>query len=111
MRGLILVIDDTKSVRTLVGKALDWWGFDIEYATNGLQGLEALKKQQYALVITDLQMPVLDGLECVQRFRAWEWQRQIILATSANCEAADMDLCIDSGADGFLPKPLSLSLL
>eukprot|EP00953_Heterococcus_sp_UTEX-ZZ885_P016113 9079-Heterococcus_DN1.PRE.2 len=116
----ILIIDDTKSVRTLVGKALSWWGFESVYATNGSEGLEAMKSRSFELVISDLQMPVLDGLECVKRFRSWEYQyhasggtrpRQIVLATSANCETADMDLCIENGADGFVPKPISLSLL
>jgi CheY-like chemotaxis protein len=55
----ILIIDDTKSVRTLVGKALSWWGFESVYATNGSEGLEAMKSRSFELVISDLQMPVV----------------------------------------------------
>jgi CheY-like chemotaxis protein len=59
----ILIIDDTKSVRTLVGKALSWWGFESVYATNGSEGLEAMKSRSFELVISDLQMPVVSVMK------------------------------------------------
>lgn len=104
----------------LLRKALNLWGFETAFAANGLEALETLKENMYDMVISDIQMPVLDGVELCRCFREWEYQnrpqsstpvRQIMMATSANCEREDLKLCVNAGFDAFIPKPISLSVL
>eukprot|EP00752_Nemacystus_decipiens_P013409 g11873.t1 len=77
---------------------------EVDLACNGAEGLDKLMSKEYDIVLTDISMPVMDGTECVRRFREWEKEhrttRQPIYSMSANAVE------VDSGFDGSLPKPI-----
>eukprot|EP00903_Cladosiphon_okamuranus_P010013 g9496.t1 len=101
-RCLCLVVDDTASIRKMMSHLLR--EHDVELACNGAEGLDKLMAKEYDIVLSDISMPVMDGTECVRRFRKWEKEhrktRQQIYSMSANAVG------IDSGFDGSLPKPV-----
>jgi CheY-like chemotaxis protein len=67
-----LVIDDTGSVRKLLCKTLEGKGLRCDVARNGLEGLHMMRCKRYSVVLCDAFMPVMGGMECIQRFRQWE---------------------------------------
>lgn len=97
-----LVIDDTPSIRKMMTRLLR--SHDVETAVNGANGLDMMKAERYDIVLMDMYMPVMDGLECVKRFRLWESEnrdaRQVIFSMSANQHV------VDDRFDGSLPKPI-----
>lgn len=97
-----LVIDDTPSIRKMMSRFLR--KHHVETAPNGLVGLEMMKSDEYDIVLLDMFMPVMDGLECIKRFREWEAKnrasRQVIYSMSANQDI------LDDSFDGSLPKPI-----
>jgi len=68
----VLVIDDSLTIRKGLSRGFQRLGFEVEEAENGLQGLKRLKSGLYDLVLLDFLMPVLDGTDVAQQFRAWE---------------------------------------
>ncbi|KAG5186116.1 CheY-like superfamily protein, partial [Tribonema minus] len=109
-----LVIDDTGSVRKLLCKVLESKGLRCDVARNGLEGLQTMRTRRYSVVLCDAFMPVMSGMECIQRFRQWEGvhraeqPRQFIVGISSYLEGFDRD----SGAiDAFLSKPIDLKWL
>lgn len=101
-RKRCLVIDDTPSIRKMVTRLLR--NHDVETASNGAVGLDMMKSNEYDLVLLDMFMPVMDGLECIKRFREWESVnrdlRQVIYSMSANQHT------LDDSFDGSIPKPI-----
>ncbi len=77
-----LVIDDSKTIRKVMHRALQNFGFHVIQAENGLQGLEEMKSTVFDIVLCDFLMPIMDGMDCVQQYRQWEnnnrsWFRQV----------------------------------
>ncbi|CAM9617946.1 unnamed protein product, partial [Phaeothamnion confervicola] len=107
-----LVIDDTGSVRKLLVRTLEGRGVRCDVARNGLEGLHMMRAAQYSLVVIDAFMPVMGGMECIQRFRQWEQghrqRRQFIVGISSYLEGFDRD---SGKIDAFLPKPIDLKWL
>jgi signal transduction histidine kinase len=103
-RKTCLVIDDTPSIRKMMTRLLR--KHDTETAVNGVAGLDMMKAREYDIVLLDMFMPVMDGLECIKKFRSWESEnrsrsrRQIIYSMSANQHE------LDDRFDGALPKPI-----
>ena len=116
-KGRVLIVEDTHSVRTMLERALQNHSYEVVSAENGADGLECMKREMYDLCIVDIFMPILDGLECVRRFRDFEHNdprrtvRQAVIATSANSGVADINACFEAGMDGFVTKPMKLSAL
>jgi len=71
----VLIIEDENSTRKFLVKILEKLGYVVKTARDGAEGLAKLKEQQYFVVFCDLNMPVMDGFECIQRFRRWEQDR------------------------------------
>jgi CheY-like chemotaxis protein len=69
---IVLLIEDDVPTRKLMTRALEKKGYMVVQAPNGAEGLELLKKRRYNMVLCDIMMPVMDGLECMKRFRLWE---------------------------------------
>lgn len=77
-----LIIDDTKVIRKVFVRALTTLGYEVKQAENGLKGLLQMKATMFDVVFCDFLMPLLDGLDCVQQYRAWEkenrnWFQQV----------------------------------
>lgn len=76
-----LVVDDDESIREMVGSALSLVGFKVKKAANGMQAYESLLKNPVDLVITDLQMPVMDGLDLTQRINHHSPRTPVVIIT------------------------------
>lgn len=111
-RRRILIVDDAKENRDVVIGLLEPFGFDVSQAENGLQGLEIMRKEQPNLVIIDIQMPVMNGFEFLDRLRKEpELQDTKVVVSSASVAQADRQMALDAGGDGFLPKPVEMGEL
>jgi signal transduction histidine kinase/DNA-binding response OmpR family regulator len=109
----VLVVEDTPMNQKLVQSVLTVIGARCEIANEGREGLRMRQQGQYDLVLMDLQMPVMDGLEATRRIRAWETEtgapRVPIVAMTAHGLQKDRDECLAAGMDEFLVKPVTLS--
>ncbi len=81
-RKCALIIDDSTTIRKVFHRALSNLGYEVYQAENGLKGLEELKITIYDVVLCDFLMPIMDGVDCVQQYRAWEqtnrqWANQV----------------------------------
>jgi len=107
-RPIVLVADDDRSVRSLLKVALEREGFEIILAANGREALDLLQLHDVAVVLLDVHMPVLDGLQTLGEIRAKADARTpaIILVTGSDVES-DRIRGLESGADDYLNKPFA----
>ena len=105
MAERILVVDDEASIRTIVEYSLREAGFDPLMAARGDEALEMISREAVDLVILDLMLPGVDGLEVCRRIRAERTVPIIIL--SARGEELDKVLGLELGADDYVTKPFS----
>jgi two-component system KDP operon response regulator KdpE len=105
----VLVVDDEKSLRDFVRRNLEVRGYKVLTAANGLEALAVLKNENLQLVIMDIMMPHMDGLEATRRIRASSHVPIIIL--TAMGEEADKVRAFDLGADDYLTKPFGVGEL
>ena len=107
-KGTILVIDDEKDLIELVRYNLEKEGFDVIAATDGQAGLEVVKKHRPDLVVLDLMMPGLDGLQVCQRLRSDPRSGRIpLIMLTAKATEADRVVGLELGADDYITKPFS----
>jgi PAS domain S-box-containing protein len=104
----ILLAEDNEVNQRLALLLLGKLGYEADVVSNGLEALAALEQQDYDLVLMDVQMPELDGLETARRICArWpEGRRPRIVAMTANVMQEDRDACFASGMDGYVAKPI-----
>jgi len=107
--NLVLVVDDEKALRDFVRRNLEVRGYKVLTATNGLEALALFHKEKVDLVIMDIMMPHLDGLETTRRIRQISIVPIIIL--TALGEEADKIRAFDYGADDYLTKPFGIGEL
>ncbi|GIV95785.1 MAG: hypothetical protein KatS3mg057_0442 [Herpetosiphonaceae bacterium] len=109
----ILIAEDSIVNQKVTLKLLSRLGYRADVADNGLKVLEALERQMYDVVLMDVQMPELDGLETTREIRRrWSggrWPR--IIAMTANALSSDRELCLAAGMDDYLAKPVRLLTL
>jgi two-component system alkaline phosphatase synthesis response regulator PhoP len=102
----ILVIDDENELARLVMRALGHEGYDVIYASDGASGLRIARDHRPDLVVLDLTMPDIDGLEVCKSLRSEPRVARLpILVLSARASAADRILGLELGADDYLIKP------
>ena len=81
-------------------------GVRVEFASNGLEAVEAIIPGKYAVIFMDMQMPVMDGLEATKKIRAKEAALRIpIIALTANVLPGDIERCLAAGMDDYISKP------
>jgi len=104
----ILVVEDNAVNRKVILLMLDRLGYRADSAGNGLEALQSLERQTYDLLIMDVQMPEMDGLEACRRIRRTVpiSQPPYILALTANARKEDYDSCIEAGMHDYLSKPV-----
>jgi two-component system chemotaxis response regulator CheY len=106
MNKTILVVDDSQSLRNLVRLVLENEGFRILLAENGKDALEKMTSEEIQLLVTDLHMPVMDGMELVRNVRKLETYRFVpilILTTETNSQIKIR--AKELGATGWITKP------
>lgn len=105
----VLIVDDSLSMRSVIRKTLTLSRFDVDAffeASNGREALNVLASSWVDVVITDINMPVMNGIEMIREMHKDELYRQIpviVVTTEANRERIDEAACL--GAKGFLKKP------
>jgi adenylate cyclase len=112
LSGRILVVDDTEANRELLSRRLRRHGHTVGTADGGRSALEAVAKSQFDLVLLDLMMPDINGLEVLTRLKANPAVRDIpVIMISALDEIDSIVRCIEAGAEDYLPKPFDPVLL
>ena len=104
----LLLVEDDQDYLKLIEKKLNSIGFEVVSASNGLEALEALKKEDIRLLITDWAMPVMSGMELIKSIRKDSSKPYVyIIVLSAYSTINDIVKGIDVGADDYLTKPFS----
>jgi DNA-binding response OmpR family regulator len=102
----ILLVDDEQSIQALLSYPLRKEGYDVVQATDGRQALERFDEQQFDLVVLDLMLPKLDGLEVCRQLRTRSSVPIIML--TAKSEEIDKVVGLELGADDYITKPFSM---
>lgn len=105
----VLVVEDEKPLRDFIRRNLDVRGYKVLAASNGLEALAVFKNENVQLVIMDIMMPHMDGLEAMRRIR--EESHVPIIILTAMGEEADKVRAFDLGADDYLTKPFGVGEL
>jgi two-component system capsular synthesis sensor histidine kinase RcsC len=107
---VILVVDDHPINRRLLADQLGSLGYQVVTATDGVDALNFLKKKSVDIILTDVNMPNMDGYTLARRLREQKISLPVIGVT-ANALAEEKQRCIDAGMDGCLSKPVTLNVL
>ena len=105
----ILVVDDDPAILKLLCTNLKARGYKVTAAMDGEESLEAVEKDFIDLIILDIMMPKLDGVEVCRRIR--EWSNVPIIVLSARGDEKDKVKCLELGADDYLTKPFGIAEL
>ena len=106
----VLYVEDEKSIRDQISKMMKQLFDSVDIAINGFDALEMYKQNQYDLVITDLKMPQMDGVELCKKIIQINKEQQIILI-SAHKEIDELLKLINIGISGFLLKPIDMNIM
>ena len=106
----ILVVDDEQPVRESLRRSLRFNGYDVLTASDGLEAVEAVRSENPELLILDVMMPNMGGLEVCRTLRSEGWDRPILVLTARD-GVSDRVAGLDAGADDYLPKPFALEEL
>lgn len=104
----ILAVDDSASMRQMVGITLSGAGHQVKQAADGVEALEIAERQKFDLVITDVNMPNMDGITLVRELRAranYRYVPLLVLTTEATVERKQLGKA--AGATGWLVKPFN----
>ena len=109
----ILVVDDNAINRKIMRRQIQSLGFDVDEASDGLEALDCLDRNDYSLVLMDCQMPRLDGYNATRclRIREGATRRTAVVAVTANTTPGNRKRCFAAGMDDFLSKPITSQIL
>jgi CheY-like chemotaxis protein/HPt (histidine-containing phosphotransfer) domain-containing protein len=111
----VLLVDDNVINQKVASRLLQQMGYKADVTGNGLEALKALEKKAYDVILMDVQMPVMDGLEATRQIRARQkdpaahptFARPImIIAMTANAMHGDREKCVTAGMNEYVPKPV-----
>lgn len=111
----IMVVDDNNINLTLAQRLLKDWGARVTLVHNGVDSISGIEESRPDLVLMDVHMPVMDGLEATRLIRSEEKltgrKRLPIIAVTAATMEAEKKACFDAGMDDYIPKPLDMAIL
>jgi CheY-like chemotaxis protein len=107
----ILIAEDNLINQKLITKIISKLGYHPQVAHNGKQVLEIVEKEFFDVILMDVQMPELDGLETTRILRKSEARQPYIIAMTASAMAEDRAACLDAGMNSFVSKPISIQEL
>ena len=105
----VLVVDDIEMNQQLAKHIMQSWGFTVDVAANGKEAVEKVEKNSYDLVLMDIQMPEMDGMQATESIRRLKDATKAstpIVALTANLLNGDGDRYLQKGMNDYLPKPL-----
>ncbi len=104
----ILIVDDDSVTRKILGLYLKSKGYEVSFAENGLDALEKLGTENINIVLTDLNMPYMDGTEFIKHMKSEPLYSHIpVLMVSTEADEEEKKRAFDAGADGYLVKPVT----
>jgi two-component system response regulator ResD len=106
-RGSVLVVDDEPTIAEVVSRYLERAGYRTRVAADGAQALELVARQRPDLIVLDLMLPGIDGLEVMRRLRQPERERIGLILLTAKGEESDRVIGLRLGADDYVVKPFS----
>lgn len=110
----VLIAEDSSVIQNLTKKVLQFQNFDIQSAKNGQDVLEKIEKEQFDIILMDINMPKMDGMECSRRIRAHEnphIKNIPIIAITGNAANYSLDDFRQVGINDYLPKPINFDEL
>jgi two-component system chemotaxis response regulator CheY len=108
----ILLVEDCKTTRKLLGFYLTVKGYEVVYAENGLEAMEKLGSENINLVMTDLNMPYMDGLELTRSMKTEPSLRHIpVLIVTTERDDEERRSAMEAGANGYLVKPVTADIV
>ncbi|MEQ2628537.1 response regulator transcription factor [Peptoniphilus lacrimalis] len=106
----ILIVEDEKDLCQMIAKSLKESGYEVDIAYNGNAAMELLDVENYDLIVLDLNLPEIDGMEILEEFRTFNQDTKIIIL-SARSQIKDKVEGLDKGANDYLSKPFHLDEL
>ena len=106
-RGSVLVVDDEPTIAEVVARYLERAGYRTRVAADGVAAIEAAARQRPDLVVLDLMLPRMDGLEVMRRLREQDRERIAVILLTAKGEEAERVIGLRLGADDYVVKPFS----
>ena len=106
----ILLVDDEEGIRKVLGISLEDLGYQVAFASDGIQALKLYREHQPPIVITDIKMPAMDGIDLLKNIKAENPDTEVIMLTGHG----DMDLaieCLKLEATDFITKPINDDVL
>jgi two-component system, cell cycle response regulator DivK len=108
----ILLVEDNEAIRVAFSILLEETGYRVALAANGGEAIDAARREQPDLILMDLGLPDLNGLEVTRRLKADEATRHlVVVAITGRTLESDGQACIAAGCAGFLPKPVDAAHL
>ncbi len=110
----VLIAEDSSVIQNFTRKILEQQRFEIALVKNGQQVIDKIKTEDFDLILMDINMPVLDGMECTRQIRAMNDQKKSrvpILAITGNAKNYSLEEFKEAGINEFLPKPLDFDNL
>lgn len=109
----LLLVEDNILNQKLIFLTLSKFGFKIDVANNGREALDKLENKSYDIILMDLMMPVMDGLEATRKIRERDKETgssNIIIGLTANTYDADRDKCLKEGMNEYMAKPFDIEI-
>jgi CheY-like chemotaxis protein len=107
----VLLVDDDMRNLFALSKVLRQKGFEVEIAPSALKALEILPQQPIDILLADIMMPEMDGYALIRKVREMGYQKLPIIAVTAKAMLGDVDLCLQAGANDYIPKPVDINRL
>ncbi len=108
----IVLVEDNEDNRDMLSRRLTRKGYEVLIAVNGEEAVDLIQKEQPALVLMDISLPVMDGFEATRRLKSLDATKNIpIVALTAHAMSGDREKAIDAGCDDYDVKPVELTRL
>jgi len=103
----VLVVDDEEDVREMLFEALSTMGYDVQTAADGLEALDRLRESSFSVVVTDMNMPRMDGMELIAYLSKHRSEVAVVAITGYSMDYTKTEV-VEAGACGYITKPFSL---
>lgn len=108
MASKILIVDDTETMRLYEHMLLSGQGYELEMAQNGVEALEKIQQNRPDLVLLDIMMPQMDGIECCRRIKSEDGTREIkVVMVTTKSEYEKVKEAFAAGCDDYVTKPIN----